>query len=249
MATQQEWREYFELVNNRKPTLEEFQAALKNGEISSNLTEAKNEPVKVDSPAQPTIFPSSGVPKKKSKKRLWIIVAIVLVLGIAGGVFGYVKYRNYKTLHAMDGNYHLILQAYQETLSFDDNGIPISDLEKSGPEVVTSWANAKISGDKITIAYFGQQGYSGKLGGAQDVTYTIDRKKQEFIGAKDANGFTSIIKYSDTAGVLKLRSNGGTGSETKFDSAGTLVWEKSNRYQTIQKVTRLNSDEQYRPVN
>ncbi|GAB2025691.1 hypothetical protein OfM1_17630 [Lactovum odontotermitis] len=33
MATKQQWREYFKLMNNREPSLEEFQAAIEKGEI------------------------------------------------------------------------------------------------------------------------------------------------------------------------------------------------------------------------
>ena len=38
MATKEEWREYFELTEGRKPTFEEFQAALKNGEITADTS-------------------------------------------------------------------------------------------------------------------------------------------------------------------------------------------------------------------
>ena len=83
MATKEEWREYFELVNNRKPTLEEFQAAIANGEISSNLTEAKMSLSNLT--AQPTILPSSVVPQKKSRKWFWaFIVAAVVAIGLTG---------------------------------------------------------------------------------------------------------------------------------------------------------------------
>ena len=83
MATKEEWREYFELTQGRKPTLDEFQAAIANGEISSNLTETKNEPVTSDS--QPTLLPSSVVPQKKSRKWFWaFLVAAVVAIGLAG---------------------------------------------------------------------------------------------------------------------------------------------------------------------
>ena len=80
MATQQEWKEYFELVNSRKPTLEEFQATLKNGEIDS---ESRAE--------QHTTGEVAG--KKKFRKWIWITVVIVLALGIGCGIFGYMQYQ------------------------------------------------------------------------------------------------------------------------------------------------------------
>ncbi|GAB2027147.1 hypothetical protein [Lactovum odontotermitis] len=38
MAIKEEWLEYFEVVNGRKPTLDEFAAARKNGEFSGLST-------------------------------------------------------------------------------------------------------------------------------------------------------------------------------------------------------------------
>ena len=77
MATKQEWREYFELTQGRKPTLEEFQDAVKNGAITSEKTSQS----------------SSNNPMKTTKKRqswIWVLgFIVVIVLGIGG----YVSYQ------------------------------------------------------------------------------------------------------------------------------------------------------------
>ncbi|GAB2027145.1 hypothetical protein [Lactovum odontotermitis] len=38
MATKKEWTEFFELMNGSKPTVEEFSAAVKNGEVENEVT-------------------------------------------------------------------------------------------------------------------------------------------------------------------------------------------------------------------
>ncbi|MDR2976814.1 MAG: DUF805 domain-containing protein [Streptococcaceae bacterium] len=43
MATKQEWREYFKLINNREPSMEEFKQAIANGEITDVTSSAQSQ--------------------------------------------------------------------------------------------------------------------------------------------------------------------------------------------------------------
>ncbi|GAB2027427.1 DUF805 domain-containing protein [Lactovum odontotermitis] len=77
MATKYQWHEYFKLLNNREPSLEEFQAAIEKGEID-DMTETavpQTQTVSVQpNPAQPqSFFPrrNTAVPTSKHSVSLF----------------------------------------------------------------------------------------------------------------------------------------------------------------------------------
>jgi hypothetical protein len=71
MATKQEWREYFELVNGRKPSAQEFAAAKAAGEFGNE------QAVKFESLAEPNLTSQ----QQGKEKRRWLLPSI-LGLGI-----------------------------------------------------------------------------------------------------------------------------------------------------------------------
>lgn len=76
MATKKEWQEYFELMNERKPTNEEIEAALASGEFEADVVieetvEVVETPVEQPAPESATSAPSkAAVDSEKIKREL-----------------------------------------------------------------------------------------------------------------------------------------------------------------------------------
>lgn len=100
MMNQEEWVEHFEAFNGRKPSPEEYVAALRNGEFTRDSEEAPSSSVSQTSPASklPEASPVPLQPKQSFLGRLskpakiWLAVALVAV--IAGGTYAFVQYQH-----------------------------------------------------------------------------------------------------------------------------------------------------------
>ncbi|GBG97219.1 hypothetical protein [Lactococcus termiticola] len=126
MATKEEWLEYFEALQGRKPTIQDFEEAVRKGDI--DLSQAVDEGKTPSSQStavsevQPTM--SADMPgdnrKKKSVWKWLIPLIIVLLLAIAGG--GYYFYQH---IHRLDGKYYafdLKKKAYSKEVVFTISG-------------------------------------------------------------------------------------------------------------------------------
>ncbi|GBG96182.1 hypothetical protein [Lactococcus termiticola] len=64
MATKERWREYFKLINDREPTLEDFRTAIKNGEIE-NMSDASENDATI-----PNINKTGDIPPKEEHPKI-----------------------------------------------------------------------------------------------------------------------------------------------------------------------------------
>ncbi|MDR2976012.1 MAG: DUF6287 domain-containing protein [Streptococcaceae bacterium] len=101
MATKEEWMNYFESLEGRKPTLAEFEAAKKSGEIDGvSEVEKLKQQQKAETATEIRKIPmkKTHTNRKVSRKgKITIIVAIVAVLSFVAGWFGYQAYQNSQT--------------------------------------------------------------------------------------------------------------------------------------------------------
>jgi uncharacterized membrane protein len=63
MATKQEWQEYFKLINDREPSLSEYEAAVANGEITDGPTQTAPQPPFQQTYQQPQQFQQNSYPQ------------------------------------------------------------------------------------------------------------------------------------------------------------------------------------------
>jgi hypothetical protein len=64
MATKQEWSDYFKLINDREPTLAEFENAVRNGEITDTQPQTQYQQ------GTPTFTPINAIGPKGTKSNL-----------------------------------------------------------------------------------------------------------------------------------------------------------------------------------
>ena len=111
---EKEWLDYFETINNRKPTEEEIQQAKANGEFTSQ--ESKNEgvnPQKAQLSDQVTQSVSQVAPAKTglSKKAKIIIASVVGAVVLVALSFGGYAFMHLQSGKIPEGTY--LLETYQ----------------------------------------------------------------------------------------------------------------------------------------
>jgi hypothetical protein len=205
LATKEEWMNYFESLEGRKPTLAEFEAAKKSGEIDGvSEVEKLKQQQKAESASVSEI---RKIPVKKThenqkvsrKGKITIIVAIVAVLSFVAGWFGYQSFFNSPTKALKDSvfvyNGKLVnasnIHGIKSDFSSVDNQYAIDDK--------LYFINGKPNGSEATIgALIDNNGKTIDKSLTQYNASVADNQLRNAADAKDGDGISSVqsIFYS-----------------------------------------------------
>ena len=189
---EKEWLDYFETINNRKPTEEEIQQAKANGEFISQ--ESKNEGVnlqKAQLSDQVTQAVSQVAPAKTglSKKAKIIIASVVGTIVLVALSFSGYAFMHLQGGKIPEGTY--LLETYR--FYHKDKKKMVDGMESFKESGLESHDFVKVKGDNVKFYFYIQSGGNNLVDLAD---YDTDRSYRPDIWSRTLKLTMSLSEYS-----------------------------------------------------
>ncbi|HFH9837964.1 TPA: hypothetical protein ACGOON_001330 [Streptococcus suis] len=177
-----DWVEYFEVINGRKPTAAEYEAALKSGEFEADVQKVEQstpvpESKDLQSPTSPPLLTKK--PKFFTKYKIAIIAFLTLLVS-GGAYFAYQYYQEQQ--NSLDGVWVLTKYATGESDSGETQWHENSDGIKYYVEVKDN-----------KMEYYVYSDYNDYTGLDLHLTFQVDTKNQTLVFLTTEKEFAKYV--------------------------------------------------------